>query len=166
MAKRQPIEIFMPPNVLKAKVGGSGGMDLSFVRRAEKAVQDLKEEFTGWIASDVERLNAARVAYRAEDAETANALFRAAHDLKGQGASFDFPLVARMAASLCTLADGIKPGAGLPLALVDAHVDAIKIIVRDNLKDPKNPTAGVLAKELERQVGVFLDKQGVAEPAK
>jgi hypothetical protein len=42
--------------------------------------------------------------------------------------------------------------------LIDAHVDAIKVIVRDKIKDPADPMAGVLAAELERKVAVYLEK--------
>jgi hypothetical protein len=32
MAKQQPIEIFMPPNILKAKVGSvAGGIDMAAI---------------------------------------------------------------------------------------------------------------------------------------
>jgi chemotaxis protein histidine kinase CheA len=85
-------------------------------------------------------------------------LYRAAHDLKGQATTFDFPLVARVASSLCKLTDDTSYGLDLPVALIDAHVDAIKVIVRDGVKDPNNRTAIVLATELERQVGAFLEK--------
>ena len=57
MAKEQPIEIFMPPNVLKAKVGGSGILDLGAVKRAEAAIEELKEEFSEWIVIDVDHLD-------------------------------------------------------------------------------------------------------------
>ena len=160
MAKQQPIEIFMPPNMLKAKVGGGTvtGLDLSAIKRAEQAIAELKEEFAGWIVEDVEKLGAARDAFAANrSAETFGTLYRAAHDLKGQGATFDFPLVARVAASLCKFTDGAGAGASLPLNLIDAHVDAIRIIVRDKIKNPSDDrTANVLATELEAQVAAFL----------
>ena len=39
MTKAHPIELFMPPNMLKAKVGGSiAGLDMSAVKRAEAAM--------------------------------------------------------------------------------------------------------------------------------
>ena len=38
---KQQVEIFMPPNRLKAKVGGEGGLDLSAVKRAEAAIEEL-----------------------------------------------------------------------------------------------------------------------------
>ena len=159
MAKQQPIEIFMPPNILKAKVGGSGGLDPSAVKRAEEAVEDLREEFAGWITEDVNRLAQTRDAYeKVIDEETLGNLYRAAHDLRGQATTFDFPLVARVATSLCKLTDDSRVSMNLPVQLIDAHVDAIRIIVRDGIKDTSNKMATVLAGELEHQVGTFLEK--------
>jgi len=158
MPKEQPIEVFMPPNILKAKVG-SGGLDSSAVKRAEQAIEELKEEFAVWIVEDVNRLVEMRKAYESgTDGDALGNLYRASHDLKGQAATFDFPLISRVAASLCKLTDDAGHDVKLPMALIDAHVDAIAIIVRDGIKDPSNPTANVLAGELERQVGAFLGK--------
>jgi len=159
MAKQQPIEIFMPPNILKAKVGGSGGLDSSAIKRAEAAIEELKEEFAGWLIEDVNRLTEMRMTYEAKmDTAALSDLYRAAHDLKGQATTFDFPLVARVASSLCKLTDDTSYGLDLPVQLIDAHVDAIKVIVRDGIKDTTNKMATVLAGELERQVGAYLEK--------
>ena len=39
MAKQKPIEIFTPPNILKAKMGGTGaGLDSAALKRAEAAM--------------------------------------------------------------------------------------------------------------------------------
>jgi hypothetical protein len=159
MPKEQPIEIFMPPNVLKAKVGGGGGIDSSVLKRAEQAIEGLKDEFAEWILKDLDRLTTARSAFeRDRKGDNFNALYRAALDLKGQGTTFDFPLVARVAASLATLTDGTT-AALLPMALIDGHVDAIKVIVREKIKDPADPVACVLASELEKKVTDFLAKK-------
>ena len=162
MANKRPIEIFMPPNVLKAKMG-NGKLDLSAVQRAEQAIDDLKGEFTGWVIDDVNRLVEAQQAYaKQSNVETLGDLYRAAHDLKGQATTFDFPLMSRVASSLCKLTDDTTYGLPLPLTLIDAHIDAIKVIVRDNLKDPSDQMATVLAAELERQVAGFLAKHAAA----
>lgn len=162
MANKRPIEIFMPPNVLKAKMG-SGKLDLSAVKRAEQAIDNLKGEFTGWVINDVSRLVEAGQAYvKQSSAETLADLYRSAHDLKGQAATFDFPLIARVASSLCMLTDDTVYGLPLPQNLIDAHIDAIKVIVRDNLKDPSDQTATELAAELEQQVAGFLEKHAAA----
>jgi hypothetical protein len=162
MAKKQPIELFMPPNMLKAKVG-VGGLDSGVLKRAEQAVEDLKGDFAEWIVEDVNRLVQRRDFYQAQtNDDSLGDLYRASHDLRGQASTFDFPLIARVAASLCKLTDDATNGLELPMALINGHVDAIKIIVRDGIKDPTNEVATILASELERQVGVFLEKNGRA----
>lgn len=152
MAKQQPIEIFMPPNILKAKLGGNGaGLDMAAVRRAEQAVESLKCEFTGWVGADVEKLGQCRDGFaKNPNADTQGDLYRAGHDLKGQALTFGYPLAARVAASLCKLLDGTQ-GAGL-LTLIDAHVDAIRVIVHQNVREGADKIAITLAAELEGRV--------------
>lgn len=144
----------MPPNMLKAKVGGgSGGLDMAAIRRAEAAVETLKADFADWVSDDVARLRDCRDRFaKTRGAEARDALFLAAHDIKGQAGSFDFPLVARVAASLCKLMDAVKEPDALPLHIVDAHVTAIRIIFRDRIKDPADRMASELVEELEARV--------------
>jgi chemotaxis protein histidine kinase CheA len=160
MARQQPIELFMPPNMLKAKAGsGFGGIDMAAVKRAETAMETLKSEFAGWLADDVKNLLAARARYAQDSGAAArDALMRAAHDIKGQAATFDFPLIARIAGSLSRLIGKLPAGAEVPLGLVDAHAGAIQVIHRDNLRDPENRMALTLLGELEARVGEALAK--------
>jgi len=154
MSREHPIELFMPPNMLKAKVGGSfGGLDMAAIKRAEAAVETLKADFADWVSDDVARLSQCRDRFaKTRDSASRDELFRACHDIKGQAASFDFPLVARVASSLCKLMDAVKTPEAVALHLVDAHVTAIRIIFRDNIKDATNRMATELCEELEARV--------------
>ncbi len=154
MTKEQPVELFMPPNMLKTKVGGTiTGLDTAAIKRAEQAMEVLKIEFSDWIAKDIARLAEACEAFAADSrAARAEDLFRASHDLKGQAATFEFPLISRVASSLCKLLDALKSPETLPLPLLNAHVDAIHVIHRDKIKDISNLTALTLAEELEKRV--------------
>ena len=161
MTKEHPIEIFMPPNMLKAKVGGRiAGVDMAAIKRAEQALANLKTEFGDWINTDVGNLGEARDAFAtAANDETRSALYRAAHDLRGQALTFEYPLVARVATSLCSLLDGVEGGdEAVPLALVDAHVNTIRVIVRQDIKQATDKTAVVLTDELDARVREFLEK--------
>ena len=151
MKEKKLIEIFMPPNILKAKAGGSGmGLDSAALKRAEAAMEELKSEFADWMNADIEKLEECRDAYAKHPGEDAKAsLFRASHDLKGQALTFEHPVVARMAASLSKLLDGSP---NTPLLLIDAHVNAIRILVRQNVRDVSDPTTNAVAAELEAQV--------------
>ncbi len=154
MARQLPIEIFMPPNILKAKVGSAiGGIDMAAIKRAEAAMEALKVEFHDWLADDVARLGACRDRFDAERSAAARAdLFCAAHDLKGQADTFGFPMIARIAASLTKLLDGLPASAEVPLGLVDAHSAAIRVVFRDKIKTPSDQVARVLTEELEARV--------------
>jgi chemotaxis protein histidine kinase CheA len=155
MAKGQDdeIEVFMPPNVLKAKVGNFSGVDMSAIKRAETAMESLKENFAAWAEDDVRRLGEARALFaKKPDATSRAALLRAAHDMKGQAGTFDFPLIARVAGSLAYLIHDLPEGTELSLTLVDAHVNAIQIIHRQNMRDMSDPVAVTLTKELEARV--------------
>ena len=46
MAHDQTTELFMPPNMLKAKVGGGlGGIDMAALKRADAALETLSAEY-------------------------------------------------------------------------------------------------------------------------
>ena len=158
MARKQPIELFMPPNMLKAKAGGGGGgLDLAAMSRAEAAMEELQSEFSDWIAQDVMTLTAARARYAATpDGEARAALLRAAHDIKGQAPTYDYPLIARVAASLSRLIGELPPAAAIPLNLIDAHVTAIQVIHKNAMKNTNDKTALALCVELDARVNEVL----------
>jgi len=158
MARKQPIELFMPPNMLKAKVGtGPGGLDMAAMQRAEAAMQALSGEFGDWIATDVMALMDARQRYaNTPDAPARNALMRAAHDIKGQAPTFNYPLIARVAASLSRMIGELPQGAAIPLHLVDAHVNAIMVIHKNKMQDTQDRTAQALIAELDARVDEML----------
>ena len=65
MARQQPIELFMPPNMLKAKVGGGNFAASTWPRSSapKRRWKTLKSEFADWAAADVEKLMAARARF-------------------------------------------------------------------------------------------------------
>lgn len=154
MARQHPIELFMPPNMLKAKVGGGlGGIDMAAMKRAEAAMESLTGEFGDMIADDVKTLIAARARYaKTPDGNARAALLRAAHDIKGQAPTFNYPLIARVAASLSRMIGELPAGTPIPLTLVDAHVSAIQVIHKHRLQDTNDKTAQALCAELDAQV--------------
>lgn len=158
MKRQPPIEIFMPPNMLKAKMGSSpGGIDLAALKRAEQALDGLKANFADWLAQDLAVLAAARAAYAQQPgAKTRDALLRAAHDIKGQAATFEFPRIARVAGSLSRLVGEAPEKTALPLALIDAHVNAILLIHKQAIRANADKITQALCKELEARVEELL----------
>ena len=66
------------------------------VARAEQALAQLSGEFAGWMHSECERLEAARQNIKRDgfNKKSHDELFRAAHDIKGEAATFGYPAVA------------------------------------------------------------------------
>jgi hypothetical protein len=159
MAQDEVIEFFTPPNLLKAKLGGGQftGVDPVLIRRAEAAIEEIRSEFTAWTTDDVAKLVAARASFaKSRNTRARAALLRAALDMKGQAATFDYPLIARVCASLVRLIGELPREKDLPLSLVDAHVNAVHVICRDKIMDETNAIALALIQELDSQVAVAL----------
>ena len=77
---------------------------------------------------------------------TRDGLFLAAHDIKGQAATFGFPLVAPVADSLCRLIEHTPDMARLPFGLIDQHVDAIRAITTKNTRGDSDANAAKLSR--------------------
>jgi chemotaxis protein histidine kinase CheA len=161
MARQQPIELFMPPNMLKAKAGGGlGGIDMAAMKRAEQAMETLKSQFGDMIADDVKTLGEARARYaKTPDAASRAALMRAAHDIKGNAPTFNYPLIARVAGSLARLIGELPQNRPIPPSLVDAHVNAVQVIHRQNIQTIDDKLAQALCAELDARVEELLGKK-------
>ena len=83
---------------------------------------------------------------------TADRLYLHAHDLKGLGGTYQFPLVTRVAGSLSKLLAEPDTRAHAPLNLVDAHIQAIRAIVRDDIRAADHPVGVALCQTLEESV--------------
>ena len=154
-----PAQVIRPPNTLRMKVGGAfGGIDAGAIAKAEAALKAMSSQFGQWLQDEIVKLDKAQADIRAQgyNAQTAEALYFRAHDLKGLGATYQFPLVTRLAASLCKLLDDGAKRAGPPMLLVDAHIDAIKAVVRDQIQTDDHPIGRALAESLEAGVADHL----------
>ncbi|WP_162938858.1 Hpt domain-containing protein [Brevundimonas naejangsanensis] len=152
-------QVIRPPNPLRAKVGGGfGGIDASAIAKAEEALKAMSAQFGQWLNDEVSKLDKAQTDIRSQGytSETAEALYFRAHDLKGLGATYQYPLVTRIAGSLCRMLDDADKRMQAPLAVVDAHIDAIKAVVRDQIQTDDHPVGRVLAETLEARVAEHL----------
>jgi HPt (histidine-containing phosphotransfer) domain-containing protein len=128
------------------------------VERAEKALAGLSTEFATWMSSECERLDAARRKVASDGFTTLNkeALFHAAHDIKGEAATFGFPLVALAADSLCRLIEHTPDVTRIPIVLVDQHVDAVRAIHREYSRSDAKALAATLSERLRVVTDEFL----------
>lgn len=157
-----PVQVIQAPNTLKLRMGSKfGGIDAAAIAKAEAALKSLSGNFSEWLQEEVTKLETARQTIRTEglNVQTAETLYFRAHDLKGLGTTYEFPLVTRIAASLCKLIDDPDTRLDAPMFLVDAHIDAIRAAVRDDIRTDTHPVGKVLIAELESRVAALAPSE-------
>jgi HPt (histidine-containing phosphotransfer) domain-containing protein len=160
-------EVIVPQNKLRAAVSKASiddGEDP--IARAEKALAALSSEFATWMNSECGRLDDARRDIMSSGFTDANkeALFRAAHDIKGQAATFGYPAVASAAESLCRLIEHAPVPYRIPAALIEQHVDAVRAIHREYGHSDAQKLATALTTQLRAVTDDFLMKENQDRP--
>jgi HPt (histidine-containing phosphotransfer) domain-containing protein len=153
-------EVITPENKLRKAISAKPPMpgEEDPVLRAEKALAELSGEFAAWMDSECERLDAARreVIRGGFTGANKDALFHAAHDIKGEAATFGFPAVAAAADSLCRLIELTPDATRIPMKLVDQHVDAVRAIYREYARSDAKDLAALLTRRLRAVTDDFL----------
>ncbi len=141
---------------------GNAVFDADAVARADETLKAMSGSFQQWLEADIRRLQQARL-----DAEhtgwsdpALDQMMGVSHDIKGMGESYGYPLATQIAASLCRLIETApgKAAARANPALACAHVDALRAIVRDQIKSGDHPVGRAVLKTLAAEV----EKLGVA----
>ena len=130
------------------------------VERAEKALAGLSGEFKNWMTVEADRLSAAHAAVLRDGFTDANReeLFRAAHDIKGDAATFGFPSAGAAAESLCRIIEHAPDLDLVPSELITHHINAIQAIVRERTKLDTATMASKLSTQLRGIADDFLVK--------
>ncbi|MFN3658134.1 MAG: Hpt domain-containing protein [Pseudolabrys sp.] len=161
-------EVIVPENKLRKAISTKpmAPDDEDPVARAEKALAELSTEFGSWMESECERLDKARRAIADAGIDTANkeALFHAAHDLKGEAATFGYPAVAAAADSLCRLIEYTPDTTRIPPKLIDQHVDAVRAIYREYERSDAKELASTLTSRLREVTDDFLMRENRDRP--
>src|SRR5262245_16691894 len=161
-------EVITPANKLRKAMSTVQSLDPREdpVARAEAALAQLSVEFDSWMNAECIMLDNARKAIRAKGftKETRDALFYAAHDIKGDASTFGHGAAAAPADSLCRLIEHTPDMTCIPLALVDLHVDAIRAIVREVGRPDSARTSDALTQRLREVTDEFLTYQNRDRP--
>ena len=169
MAKKKPAtvqistfadhHVITQPNPLRDVLRRVAERDLDDpVARAEKALAGLSGEFQNWMTIEADRLADAHASILRDGLTdlTRQELFRAAHDIKGDAATFGFPSAGAAAESLCRIIEHAPDLDQVPSNLVAHHINAIQAIVRERTKLDTLATAGELSRSLRGIADEFL----------
>ncbi|MDA9464177.1 Hpt domain-containing protein [Bradyrhizobium sp. CCBAU 53415] len=128
------------------------------VGRAEQALAGLSGEFKDWMAIEAQRLSAAWTAVQKDGfaKELRDELFHAAHDIKGDAATFGFPSAAGIAESLCRVIEHAPDLEKVPAELFTHHINAILAIVHENTRLDSLSVSTELSRRLRKVADDYL----------
>ena len=152
-------QIITQPNPLRAVLRRVEAKDMDDpVGRAEQALAGLSGEFKDWMATEVNRLSAAYVAVRNDGftKERRDELFHAAHDIKGDAATFGFPSAAGISESLCRVIEHAPDLSKVPAELFTHHINAILAIVHENTRLDSISVSAELSRRLRKVADDYL----------
>ena len=169
MRKEKPAEIkvktfsthkvITQPNPLRKVLRRVDERDLDDpVARAEQALAGLASEFRDWMLVEADRLSAAHAAILKSgfSDRASEELFRAAHDIKGDAATFGYPSAAAAAESLCRIIEHAPDLDKVPAELIKHHINAVQAIVRDHTRLDSTKVSVELSRKLRGVADEYL----------
>ncbi|MCA1433828.1 Hpt domain-containing protein [Bradyrhizobium sp. BRP20] len=152
-------QVITQPNPLRKVLRRVEEKDLDDpVARAEQALASLSGEFKDWMAIEAQRLYAAWTAVQNDGftKKLRDELFRAAHDIKGDAATFGFPSAAGIAESLCRVIEHAPDLEKVPAELFTHHINAILAIVHENTRLDRISVSAELSRRLRKVADDYL----------
>ena len=162
--------VIMQPNPLRKVLRRVAEKDIGElddpVARAEQALAGLSGEFKTWMAIEADRLTAAHAAILSGGFtdKACEELFRAAHDIKGDAATFGYPSAGAAADSLCRIIEHAPELAEVPSNLIAHHINAIQAIVRERTKLDTVSMASELSRQLRDAADEYLTQANRDRP--
>ncbi|PHQ71949.1 MAG: hypothetical protein COB93_01825 [Sneathiella sp.] len=145
-------QILYPPDKLRAKVKRDGGIPFDeVVSRAEEDIDALTETFLAGVTESILALTKALASIQTGGGtvQDRDAVFLQAHDLKGTGGSFDFPLISHIGSEICQLTDENVPLEAMKPELIKVHVDMLNWAVSQHIRSDDDPRATTLLMALK-----------------
>ena len=140
----KPVWEFRIPRSLKQKLAGQATgapddppFDMGLIEAADEKIASMEGDYADWVAKSIEELVQAHHRALEDPAKAATHLEQIhgiAHELRGQGGIFGYPLMTQFGKSLY---DVTKTGTECTLSLldlIDAHIDLIKVVMKQKIK--------------------------------
>lgn len=135
-AKTAKAKAIKPPNKLAAKVPKYGGKPSHLaIAEAEQRVENLKDDYVEHLKNDMAEIDMLVGRYKNDQSpDTLKLLFRVIHNMRGQAATFGYPLITQVGRSLCLYLMEQEERMEVPeLMMITLHADALKVIYREQI---------------------------------
>ena len=122
--------------------------------KAMAVLNDLAKDYLVWVQEDLQKLKDAyqRALSLGGDNRTdviRNELFRTAHDMKGQGATFGYDLVTYIGNHLCRYIERFDSFNENEMLAIDIHINALQQIIEQQLIGEGGSLGEALRSEVE-----------------
>lgn len=156
MNESKPSQMQLAPSGGFRLAGRLGGIDPAALAKAEAALKSLSSNFAAWMDAEITKLDAAwgLVCANGATKEAMDALYLRAHDLKGLGTTYGFPIVTSLGALMCRQIGDGEGRLAASLDAIQAHVSAIKTAVSQNITAEDQPEGQALLAGLRNRVAV------------
>jgi CheY-like chemotaxis protein len=132
------IRFYASPRVLRAKAGGGIAVDAKRIANIQKELDSWNDDFVKWTLEYIEKLKRMLAMTRRKEPSSRRGDFtrinEIAHELRGQGGIFSYPLVSAVAKSLFELTKDTLDRSDECLLLIQNHIETLKIVLRDEVR--------------------------------
>ena len=159
MSDKEPQYIY-PPTTLQQKVKElPQGMEKILLQQANEAILEMADEYLGWVIADIDNLEAqCSMALKDPDnrADHIQNLYLAAHEIKGQGGSFGYPLMTALGGHLCRYIETLdyKMTDG-QLEVVKVCVDSMRLVIAERMEGD----GGKMGEQLLKGLSAAIEKR-------
>jgi chemotaxis protein histidine kinase CheA len=150
--KKKDHLVLTPPNRLKEKMG-TGGISKTVLEKAEEiaekhAIQFFKKANNSLIelqdcCDQIPKEGQSKI-----DIEIWSKIYKIAHELRGEGATFGHPIISDISKTLIVYLDGFKERP-MNSVILKAHINALVVILKHGIKTGDNTTAKELCTTLD-----------------
>lgn len=159
----QEPEYIYPPNNLKSKItADASAVDVIALQDAEAAIGSMAEDYLVWVKDDIANLQGAydkSVADPSGADESREEMYGFAHDIKGQGGSFGYPLMTAVGNQLCKFMEGIEGNLNAAqLQVVKVHIDTLRLIIQERMEGDGGKAGSQLLRALDAVIAKVNEK--------
>ena len=153
------VTFYDPPMDLRRRVA-SADIDIQRILEVQREMDSWAEDFRDWTDDFIKQIETALGACRGS--ETAdrlrpfNRINFLAHEMRGQGGTFGYPLVSKVARSLFDLTLHNLDRSDACCDLIEEHIRILKAVVRERITGDGGIIGRELMQELERANAKFL----------
>ncbi len=155
---------FILPNALKDKVGGLGGgavgeIPSDLLEEAESSLERAALDFTEWAGKYLAKLSKLCERALEQERDLRRNYFEEinllAHELRGQGGTFGYPLISVFGKRLYEVTGAECRVGDNAVEIVKAHVDVMRAVLREKIAGD----GGQVGRELRKSLDAAIEKQ-------